>query len=195
MDNFNEYFDYLKTRRNLGRLYRNYWLYPTLVKYLKGISLDVGCGLGDMLAYRAQTIGVDINPHTVEYCRSRGLDAYLMQPDRLPFHNKYFDSVFLDNVLEHLENPNKLLSEIGRVLRDDGTLLIGLPGKIGWLSDADHKVNYDEQSLKLCLSNAGFKCLKMFYMPLWRSSFLSKRMRSYCIYACFVLQSPSIIDS
>lgn len=195
MNNFNEYFAYLKTRSNRGRSYRKYWLYPTLVRYLKGSTLDIGCGLGDMLTYRAQTIGADINPHAVDYCRAHGLDAHLMQPDRLPFQNKYFDSVLLDNVLEHLENPNQLLGEIGRVLREKGTLLIGLPGKQGWLRDPDHKVNYDEQSLNLCLSNAGFNCQKIFYMPLWRSSFLSKKMRMYCIYACFVLQSQSIIDS
>jgi SAM-dependent methyltransferase len=195
MNHFNEYFAYLKTRSNLGKLYRKYWLYPTLSRYLKGRTLDIGCGLGDMLAYRALTTGVDINPLTVDYCRDHGLDAHLMLPDQLPFQNKYFDSVLLDNVFEHLENPNQLLGEIGRVLRDDGKLLFGVPGKHGWLSDSDHKVNYDEPSLKLCLSNAGFKCLEIFYTPFWRSSFLSKWVRLYCIYACFVLHSPSTIDS
>jgi len=191
MNNFNKYFSYLGTRSNLGRLYRKYWLYPTLVKHLKGITLDIGCGIGDMLAFRALTTGVDINPHTVDYCKSLGLNAHLMQPDELPFPNKYFDSVLLDNVLEHIEDPNKLLKEIGRVLRNDGRLLIGVPGKHGWLSDPDHKVNYNEHSLKFCLSNAGFKCQNIFYAPLWKSSFISNKVSSYCIYAIFALQNQS----
>ena len=195
MNNSLKYFNYLKTRSNLGRLYRKYWLYPTLVRYLKGSTLDIGCGIGDMLAFKASSTGVDINPHTVDYCKALGFNAYLMQPDQLSFPDKHFDSVLLDNVLEHIENPNQLLQEIGRVLRDDGSLLIGIPGTRGWLSDPDHKVNYDEQGLKLCLSNAGYNCIKIFYTPLWRSSFLSKRMRLYCMYACFALESPSPIVS
>lgn len=191
MNNFNKYFSYLETRSNLGRLYRKYWLYPTLVRHLKGNTLDIGCGIGDMLAFRAMTIGVDINPHTVDYCKARGLDAHLMQPDELPFPNKYFDSVLLDNVLEHIEAPSNLLKEIGRVLRDNGTLLIGVPGERGWLNDPDHKTNYNENTLKSCLSDAGFKCQHIFYRPLWKSSFISKKVNSYCIYAVFALQNPS----
>lgn len=191
MNNYHEYFAYLKTRSIIGRFYRKYLLYPTLVRHLKGSALDIGCGLGDMLAYRANTTGVDINPHTVDYCKANGLDAQLMQPNQLPFQNMVFDSVLLDNVLEHIENPNKLLEEIGRVLKVDGTLLIGVPGELGWLSDSSHKVNYNEHSLKQCLSNSRFECLKIFYTPLWKSSFLSKNVRSYCMYACFVLQTSS----
>jgi len=191
MNNFNNYFSYLETRSNLGRLYRKYWLYPKLARHLKGSTLDVGCGIGDMLAFRALTTGVDINPHTVAYCNAHDLDARLMQPNILPFPNSYFDSVLLDNVLEHIEEPNKLLKEIGRVLRDNGTLLIGVPGKRGYLSDPDHKINYNELSLKFCLSKVGFQCQKIFYAPLWKSSFISKKVNSYCIYALFVFQSPS----
>ena len=191
MNNFNNYFTYLGTRSKLGKLYRKYWLYPSLVRHLKGSTLDVGCGIGDMLAFRALTTGVDINPYAVDYCKNQGLDAQLMQTDLLPFPNKHFDSVLLDNVLEHIEAPNDLLKEIARVLRDNGTLLIGVPGKRGWLSDPDHKRNYNENTLKSCLSDAGFKCQHIFYAPLWKSSFISKHVSSYCIYALFILQSPS----
>lgn len=193
MNNYKKYYNYLKTRSFLGQFYRNYWLYPKLVRNLPGKTLDIGCGIGDMLAYRAFTTGVDINPLTVNYCNNRGLEAHLMEPDKLPFKNNSFDSVLLDNVLEHIENPSALLLEIRRVLDTKGILLIGVPGNCGWLGDSDHKINYNEQSLKKILNQAGFKCKKIFYTPLGKSTFLDKKLRIYCMYGSFVLLDHPVL--
>lgn len=54
-----------------------------------------------------------------------------MTPDHLPFDSESFDSVLIDNVLEHIEDPNSLLAEIKRVIRPNGGLLIGVPGVLG----------------------------------------------------------------
>lgn len=185
MSQHDDYFNYLQTRSRLGCLYRQYWLYPRLVRFLQGRALDIGCGIGDMLGFRLGTVGVDINPRTVEYCKSLGLDAYLMESDRLPFDEASFDSVLLDNVLEHLEAPQSLLAEVRRVLRTNGTLLIGVPGHKGWASDADHKILYDEEALVACLKGVGYSCARVFHMPLVRSDWLSHHVRQYCIYGVF----------
>ena len=100
----------------MGYLYRRYWLYPFICRHLKGRAIDVGCGIGDMVAYRPNTTGVDVNPSTVKYCREMGLDVEEMKPDQLPFDNDVFESAILDNVMEHIEAPEKLLAEINRVL-------------------------------------------------------------------------------
>ena len=62
MTDYQDYFNYLRGRSRLGLLYRKYWLYPRLNKYLYGDVLDVGCGVGDLLSFRPSTIGVDVNP-------------------------------------------------------------------------------------------------------------------------------------
>jgi SAM-dependent methyltransferase len=69
-----------------------------------------------------------------------------MTPDVLPFADASFDSVLLDNVLEHIEAPTLLLGEVRRVLVPGGRFLVGVPGQRGWESDPDHKVMYDEAS-------------------------------------------------
>jgi ubiquinone/menaquinone biosynthesis C-methylase UbiE len=56
------YFEYLMRRSFLGDLYRRYVLYPRLNLHLNGKVLDVGCGIGDMLSYRKNTVGLDVNP-------------------------------------------------------------------------------------------------------------------------------------
>ncbi len=178
------YFEYLKGRRQLGLWYRHYWLYPRICRHLRGLTLDLGCGIGDFLSYRSGSVGVDINPATVDWCQRQGLNAHLMNPDALPFEEASFDSVVLDNVLEHLSEPNPLLKEIFRVLRSSGILVVGVPGNRGFLSDPDHKVFYDETSLVSTLRDAQFSLLRVFHMP-FKSEFLNKRMRQYCVYGVF----------
>lgn len=179
------YFNYLRTRSLSGLLYRKFWLYPVLVRRLRGRVLDVGCGIGDFLAYRPGTVGVDVNSHSVEWCRQRGLDARLMEPDHLPFENASFDGVILDNVLEHLESPQALLEEIRRVTVPEGQIIVGVPGKRGYDSDPDHKIYYDEQQLGHVMVQAGMVEKERFYMP-FENIWLAERLSQYCLYGVFV---------
>jgi SAM-dependent methyltransferase len=176
------YFEYLMRRSFLGDLYRRYVLYPRLNLHLKGKVLDVGCGIGDMLSYRKNTVGLDVNPLNVAFCRKRELEAHIMKPDVIPFGDESFDSVLLDNVLEHIERPSLLFKEIRRVLKPDGFLLIGVPGSKGYESDDDHKVFYDEKKLHALAQKNHFNVNHLLYMPLIKSTFLSKQLRQYCIY-------------
>jgi SAM-dependent methyltransferase len=185
MTQHDEYVKYLMGRSRIGHLYGQHVPYPRLVRHLRGRMLDVGCGIGDMLAFRPNSVGVDINEHTVAYCRQRSLDAHVMEPDRLPFAQARFDSVLLDNVLEHLPEPVPLLEEVLRVLVAQGRLLIGVPGQRGWDSDPDHKVRYDESSLVACVTACGFQLAALFHTPLCRSDLLSRYVRQYCIYGAF----------
>ena len=189
MADHDEYFDYLSHRSRLGAVYRTHWLYPRLARRLTGRTLDIGCGIGDMLVYRSNTVGVDINPHTVAFCNARSANAVLMQPDQLPFADAEFDSVLLDNVLEHISVPDRLLNEAHRVLRPEGRLLVGVPGARGWASDSDHKVFYDEEKLRACMAAAGFSSVECFYTPLWRSTWLDRSLRQYCLYGLFSRQN------
>ena len=84
-----------------------------------------------------------------------------MLPDVLPFEDISFEAVLLDNVLEYMQSP-PLISEIQRVLRPNGTLLIGVPGSKGMAHDPDHKVAYDEISLVTLANASGFSIREFF---------------------------------
>ena len=178
------YYEYLKSRSSLGDFYRKYFLYPKLKKYLSGKVLDIGCGIGDYLRFDKNALGVDINPNTVKYCKDLGLDARLMDPNILPFENETYESVMLDNVMEHIIEPTDLLKEVHRVLKVNGNVVIGVPGEKGYAHDPDHKVFYDSEKLELLLAKHNFKTASIFYMPL-RSNFLNKKIRQYCLYMHF----------
>jgi ubiquinone/menaquinone biosynthesis C-methylase UbiE len=138
-----------------------------------------------MLAFLPDCIGTDINEISIAYCRDKGLNAYTMTPDNLPFSDSSFDAVLMDNVLEHIPDPTLLLAEIHRVIRPKGRLLIGVPGQRGWNSDPDHKVFYDEASLIERLRQSHFTPKEIFFTPLFRSPVLAKILRQYCIYGLF----------
>jgi hypothetical protein len=58
-----------------------------------------------------------------------------------------------------------------------------VPGQLGYASDIDHKIFYDESGLISLAKGSGFVINKIAYLPLWKSSFLSKYLSQYCIYS------------
>lgn len=186
MNEPNSYFEYLQHRSRIGLLYRKYWLYPILTRYLSGQVLDVGCGIGDFLRFCRNAVGVDVNSRSIEWCQSQGLNAHIMEPDVLPFADDSYDGVMLDNVLEHLSEPTALLAEIARVIRPRGTLVVGVPGEVGYARDTDHKRFYSESALIDCMNSAGFLCKSVLHMPI-RSNLLSRSISQYCVYGIFQL--------
>jgi SAM-dependent methyltransferase len=94
---------------------------------INGRILDVGCGSKPYKSLFTFTeyIGIDIeNPghdHT-----SEDIDFYY-DGNTLPFEDASFDSVITNQVFEHVFNPTRFLSEITRVLRPGGKLLLTVP--------------------------------------------------------------------
>ncbi len=178
------YTEFLHTRSLKAKIYRNFILYPKLCKYLSGKTLDLGCGLGDFVKFRTNTIGLDVNPNNVDYCNSLGLNVRLMGEDVIPFGPNEIDSINFDNVLEHIENPDPLIHEIKRVLKPNGTLLVGVPGILGYSNAPDHVTFYSPDDLKIKFINFGFTFIKLFYTPI-RCKWLDKRLKLYCYYGIF----------
>lgn len=181
-----QYFEYLTQRSVIGLLYRKFFLYPRLNHMLQGRVLDYGCGIGDFLRYRHNSSGVDINQYGVDYCKSRGLDVQLAKGGMIPHPESSFDSVILDNVLEHIPpvDVDRVIGEIMRVLQPGGRLLIGVPGIKGYAADCDHKRFYTETDVINLLSRYGASPVKTLHMPL-RSKWATRHLSQYCVYISF----------
>lgn len=186
MTEYSNYFQHLKNRSFKGGLYRYSYLYPRLSSHLSGTVLDIGCGMGSFLKFRPNTIGIDINPLNVEYCRKQSLNAYVIHGERYEFDNEFFDCAIMDNVLEHISDPAPTLREIKRVLKPSGKLLIGVPGQRGCAYDPDHKVFYDKSKLLETVSPLGFEPVLFFNTP-FSSRFFDSHLRQYSLYGLFSL--------
>ena len=179
------YARYLRKRKKIRVLVYRFFIYPRLNRYLRGRVLDVGCGIGDFLAFRKNTVGIDVEPENVQWCRQRGLDAHLIQGGKYPFDDAVFDGGIMDNVLEHIFDPRSSLMELHRVLKNGAPVIVGVPGERGYAYDPDHKRYYDAQSLVHLLSSHGFALTNLLVTPFFRSAWLSRHLRQYCIYGVF----------
>ncbi|MGH2782287.1 MAG: class I SAM-dependent methyltransferase [Thermoleophilaceae bacterium] len=127
--------------------------------------LDLGCGIGGYTrALRERGLacrGADVVPEYVERARELGVDADLLDGDRLPYDDDSFDTVIALEVLEHVEDPAALLSEARRVTR--GGVLVsvpnctqefaGVPVEFSHMLDVDHRHWFTAASLEELLGS------------------------------------------
>lgn len=102
-----------------------------------GYWLDLGCGPGGNLGLSASfeagmTVGLDVSPIAISIARQKKPAAHLVCADlsgELPFSDSTFDVVTIFNVLYHdwVKSEEAVLSEVSRVLRPGGILLLTEP--------------------------------------------------------------------
>lgn len=185
-NNEKEYFEYLTSRSKLSEWFRINISYPYMSRYFQGKVIDVGCGIGDYLRFYENSVGVDINRFNIDYCNAIGCHAYLIKDGILPFEEDSFEGVILDNVLEHLSEPNQVINEISRVLKLKGILIIGVPGIKGYAKDSDHKKFYDEKDIRNLFEKTGYTLIKNFSTPFFfKSEFLSRFLSQYALYSVY----------
>ncbi|MFZ3265957.1 MAG: methyltransferase domain-containing protein [Terriglobales bacterium] len=118
----------------LGNSYLYLWANRTIETLAQGRTLrilDAACGDGMLwrhIARRHHYVGVDFSARPLERA-SRYHPATYIRGDlnRLPFAAQTFDLAVSLQALQYLEEPQRAVREIGRVLRPDGRLLLTLP--------------------------------------------------------------------
>ena len=96
-----------------------------------GKFLDVGCGLGEMVAAMArvgmEAEGIDPGQVNVDRARSIGLKIHHGMLHDARFPDSSFDSVSLYHVLEHTPDPVSILAECRRITSPRGEIMVGVP--------------------------------------------------------------------
>lgn len=97
--------------------------------------LDYGCGMGGISKlfldkYNCNIDAVDISENELEKAKiafgdNKKINFILIKDYEFP--KKKYDLVFSSQVIEHVHNPGMYLSNINKMLKNGGYLLIGLP--------------------------------------------------------------------
>jgi len=154
-----------------------------------GLVLDIGCGLGDITKFVSDslkriTIGLDVH---LQICHealrnSEGpmnLGIILYSGGYIPLRDEAVHLAYSHEVIEHVEHDMLFLSEISRVLKSGGLLILSTPN--AYMEPYDdakvsvgHLQHYTQAELIGKLTKATFDIENIF----WRSHFMYVKINS-----------------
>jgi len=142
-----------------------------------GKILDVGCGRGSFLEIMRRggwdAVGSELNKETASYAEQvydlKVHTGDLIDQNLAP---ESFDAVNICGVLEHVKNPDAILSKVHRLLKSEGLLVVLVPdirsfefqlGRENWfhLDLPFHLFHFTEKGLGRLLRKKGFKINKI----------------------------------
>jgi SAM-dependent methyltransferase len=147
--------------------------------------LDAGCGTGGFLLWARELgkferlCGVDLSSEAIEFA-GRAVpegDLHLAPLRDVPYDDDSFHLVVCNDVLQHVGEPDvePSLSELRRVLRPDGALLVRTNGaRRGWREGPEWRA-YDPAALGSDLEGAGFRCERLTFVNMAGSLWASLR--------------------
>ncbi len=162
------------TLKNPASRYRN----KLIFSYLRECErtrclnfLDIGCGQGDFALEvsrfdpKIKILGFDISKAGIDIARRRVPSADFHQRDlmrEVSVDGKYKEwaqFAVCSEVLEHLDQPDVLLSQIAKYLAPSAQLVITVPGgpKSYFDKHIGHRCHYTRQSLRRLAMSAGYQ--------------------------------------
>ncbi len=139
-------------------------------KYLINTSenmrmLDVGCGISPVSPLPSKTIFIDSDKKAIDLLSKQGYLALKGDANHLPLDNKSIDCIFCSEVLEHVPDFDKSITEFKRVLRNKGLLFITVPTHMHYWSFDDeyvgHLRRFDPLNFIKQLSDRGFTIIEV----------------------------------
>jgi SAM-dependent methyltransferase len=89
----------------------------TVLPYISGRLLDIGCGFNKLVRHYPNGVGVDVHPWP-------GADVIVADTATLEWEPASFDTVTIIAALNHIPNRTAVLQECRRVLRPGGRVVI-----------------------------------------------------------------------
>lgn len=136
----------------------------------KGECLEIGCGAGDLSAtlhnMGFDVKGIDSSEKAIELCHERYQDICRTGTINFGCESIYnvsgkFDTIFMFEVLEHIQDDRAALSRVHELLRPSGELLLSVPAHEKSFGPSDvfagHYRRYDRAKLLALLEESRFE--------------------------------------
>lgn len=151
----------------------NRWTQTKFNKYLSGDILEVGCGIGNFSTYLAKhgnLVGIDVNEDHIKEARKKIKESGEIgfgdiEKGKYFFKARIFNTIVCMNVLEHIKNDSKALSNINSILAKDGYLILLVPAHEFLFNSIDESIGhyrrYEKNKLEQLLKENGFEIYKI----------------------------------
>ncbi len=126
---------------------------------ITGKTLDIGCGTKPYkgLYQSSEYIGLEID--TSKNREANQADVFYDGND-FPFNDAIFDSVVANEVFEHVFNPDDFLSEMSRVIKQNGQVLLTMPFVWDEHEQPFDFARYSSFGIKSLLERHGFEVVE-----------------------------------
>lgn len=102
-----------------------------LLRGFTGKVLEIGCGHGALLQHLKQdgmdVYGTDLDRERIRFLKEKGIPCYLCDAAETPFPDHSMEVVICSELLEHVSDPQRVVQEIRRVLKEDGRVYCSVP--------------------------------------------------------------------
>lgn len=126
--------------------------------------LDLGCGMGGFLEGLDELCDrvypSDISLESLEHCATRGYPHGVVSNGyALPYADAAFDLVCMFDAIEHIPDDRRVMSEVARVLKPGGLVLVSVPAYQFLYANNDrvaqHQRRYSRRMLREVFESAG----------------------------------------
>ncbi|MDP8205865.1 MAG: methyltransferase domain-containing protein [Candidatus Electryonea clarkiae] len=187
-----------------------------LVKDLDGIidinentrTLEVGSGPAGIITHLPGNLRCAIDPLESYFAgiplfresRDENVEYFTAQGESLPFDKDTFNLVIMDNVLDHCQNPEKVMNEVIRVMRTNGILYLRQHVFSAWgiqlrktierfEIDQGHPYSFKKSTLKDLFAASNLKTISVNrsgFFTHWRYDLLSGTLKGLAKALCLV---------
>lgn len=177
--------DYAKDHEKMNP--ESYWEFKEIFKLYKPSYddeiLEIGCNTGEFCylindKFKVSPVGVDINNDAIDLALKKYPDLNFQNKDLFELEGKY-DAIYMQHVIEHIENPVEALKKLRNNLKKDGKLIITCPNNwayllkfIAWTQkqkfcyDPSHYHEFSPRSIIKTIKKANYNPIKLFTKPL-----------------------------
>tara|TARA_B100001059_G_scaffold132979_1_gene133072 strand:- start:263 stop:1009 length:747 start_codon:yes stop_codon:yes gene_type:complete len=137
--------------------------------------LNVGAATGatsEMLSKYGKVTSLEYDEFCCKFLKEKtGIEAINASLTELPFENNSYDMICAFDVIEHIENDNKAVEEIYRVLKPKGKYFITVPAFQSLWSNHDvvnhHFRRYKKKQLNKLIESTNLKIDHSTYFNFW----------------------------
>jgi len=98
-----------------------------------GKGLEIGVGTGRFASNLGILYGVDPSRNMIALAKKRGIKARVAKGEDLPLDNNKFDYILMSITLSFVKDPEKVIDESKRVLRNKGKIVIAIVDRDSFL--------------------------------------------------------------